>query len=141
MGVIVSAGLPTGMEGMMYPIPFSEPETVLRVAKHAEALGFHSVWGNDHMTTQHNVRAEYATPPRFWEPLVTYAFIAAHTTTLRLGTGVLVLPLRRDIVVLAKQLATLDHFSGGRLELGVGIGAYARSLRRCGQTAARIALQ
>ncbi len=124
MGVIVSAGLPTGMEGMMYPIPFSEPDAVLRVARHAEALGFHSVWGNDHMTTQHYVRAEFATPPRFWEPLVTYAFVAAHTTTLRLGTGVLVLPLRRDIVVLAKQLATLDHFSGGRLELGVGIGAY-----------------
>ena len=124
MGAIVSAGLPTGMEGMMYPIPFSAPEVVLRVARHAEALGFHSVWGNDHMTTQHYVRAEYATPPRFWEPLVTYAFVAAHTTTLRLGTGVLVLPLRRDIVVLAKQLATLDHFSGGRLELGVGIGAY-----------------
>ncbi len=124
MAVIVSAGLPTGMEGMMYPIPFSEPEAVLRVARHAEALGFHSVWGNDHMTTQHYVRAEFASPPRFWEPLVTYAFVAAHTTTLRFGTGVLVLPMRRDIVVLAKQLATLDHFSGGRLELGVGIGAY-----------------
>lgn len=129
MGVIVSAGLPTGMEGMMYPIPFSEPDAVLRVARHAEALGFHSVWGNDHMTTQHYVRAEFATPPRFWEPLVTYAFVAAHTTTLRLGTGVLVLPLRRDIVVLAKQLATLDHFSGGRLELGVGIGAYREEFK------------
>jgi probable F420-dependent oxidoreductase len=124
MGVIVSAGLPTCMEGMMYPIPFSEPDAVLRVARHAEALGFHSVWGNDHMTTQHYVRAEFPTPPRFWEPLVTYAFVAAQTSTLRLGTGVLVLPMRRDIVVLAKQLATLDHFSGGRLELGVGIGAY-----------------
>lgn len=124
MAVIVSAGLPTGMEGMMYPIPFSEPDAVLRVARHAEALGFHSVWGNDHMTTQHYVRAEFASPPRFWEPLITYAFVAAHTTTLRFGTGVLVLPMRRDIVVLAKQLATLDHFSGGRLELGVGIGAY-----------------
>jgi probable F420-dependent oxidoreductase len=124
MGVIVSAGLPTCMEGMMYPIPFSNPETVLRVAQRAEALGYHSVWGNDHMTTQHYVRAEFPTPPRFWEPLITYAFVAAHTTTLRLGTGVLVLPMRRDIVVLAKQLATLDHFAGGRLELGVGIGAY-----------------
>jgi probable F420-dependent oxidoreductase len=124
MGVTVSAGLPTGMEGMMYPIPFAEPDVVIKVAQAAEALGFHSVWGNDHMTTQHYVRAEFATPPRFWEPLVTYAFVAAHTTTLRLGTGVLVLPMRRDIVVLAKQLTTLDHFSGGRLELGVGIGAY-----------------
>jgi probable F420-dependent oxidoreductase len=70
------------------------------------------------------VRAEFPVPPRFWEPLMTYAFIAANTTTLRFGTGVLVLPMRRDIVVLAKQIATLDHFSGGRLEIGVGVGAY-----------------
>jgi probable F420-dependent oxidoreductase len=124
VSVIVSAGLPTGMEGLTYPIPFSEPEAVIRIAQHAERLGYHSVWGNDHMTTQHYVRAEFPVPPRFWEPLITYAFVAAHTKTLRLGTGVLVLPMRRDIVVLAKQLATLDHFSGGRLEFGVGVGAY-----------------
>ena len=119
-----SAGLPTGMEGLTYPIPFSDPEAVIRIAKHAETLGYHSVWGNDHMTTQRYVRAEFETPPRFWEPLVTYSFVAAETTTLRFGTGILVLPMRRDIVVAAKQLATLDHFSGGRLEIGVGIGAY-----------------
>jgi probable F420-dependent oxidoreductase len=120
----VSAGLPTGMEGLTYPIPFSDPEAVIRIAQHAEQLGYHSVWGNDHMTTQNYVRAEFETPPRFWEPLVTYSFVAAETTTLRFGTGILVLPMRRDIVVTAKQLATLDHFSGGRLEIGVGIGAY-----------------
>ena len=50
--------------------------------------------------------------------------MAAETTTLRFGTGILVLPMRHDIVVTAKQLVTLDHFSGGRLEIGVGIGAY-----------------
>jgi probable F420-dependent oxidoreductase len=124
MSVILSVGLPTGMEGLTYPIPFSDPEAVIRIAQYAEKLGYHSVWGNDHMTTQHYVRAEFPVPPRFWEPLVTYAFVAANTTTLRFGTGVLVLPMRRDIVVLAKQIATLDHFSGGRLEIGLGIGAY-----------------
>ena len=124
MALIVSAGLPTCMEGLSYPIPFAEPDAVIRIAQHAERLGYHSVWGNDHMTTQRYVRAGFPVPPRFWEPLVTYAFIAANTTTLRLGTGVLVLPMRRDIVVLAKQIATLDHFSGGRLEIGVGVGAY-----------------
>ena len=120
----VSVGLPTGMEGLTYPIPFSDPETVIRIAQHAEALGYHSVWGNDHMTTQQYVRAEFETPPRFWEPLITYSFVAAATKTLRFGTGILVLPMRRDIVVTAKQIATLDHFSGGRLEIGLGIGAY-----------------
>lgn len=124
MPLIVSAGLPTCMEGLSYPIPFADPDAVIGIARHAERLGYHSVWGNDHMTTQRYVRAEFPVPPRFWEPLVTYAFIAANTTTLRLGTGVLVLPMRRDIVVLAKQIATLDHFSGGRIELGVGVGAY-----------------
>ncbi|GKX33379.1 MAG: hypothetical protein MnENMB40S_09970 [Rhizobiaceae bacterium MnEN-MB40S] len=122
--MIVSAGLPTGMEGLTYPIPFSSTENVLKIATHAEDLGYHSVWGNDHMTTQTYVRDEFPEPPRFWEPLITYAFIAAATTKLRFGTGILVLPMRRDIVVTAKQIATLDHFSGGRLEIGVGVGAY-----------------
>ncbi len=120
----VSAGLPTGMEGLTYPIPFSDPERVAEIALAAERFGYHSVWGNDHMTTQHYVRAEFPVPPRFWEPLVTYAYLAGITKTLRFGTGILVLPMRRDIVAVAKQLVTLDHYSGGRLEVGVGIGAY-----------------
>src|SRR6478672_13111643 len=124
MSLIFSIGFPTGMEGLTYPIPFSDPEALVQIAQRAEALGYHSIWGNDHMTTQHYVRAEFKVPPRFWEPLVTYAFLAAHTKTLRFGTGVLVLPMRRDIVVTAKQIATLDHFSNGRVEIGVGVGAY-----------------
>lgn len=124
MTALFSVGFPTGMEGLTYPIPFSNPEDLVRIAQRAEALGYHSVWGNDHMTTQHYVRAEFPVPPRFWEPLVTYAFLAAHTTRLRFGTGVLVLPMRRDIVVTAKQIVTLDHLSNGRAEIGVGIGAY-----------------
>ena len=124
MSAIFSVGFPTGMEGLTYPIPFSDPETLVRLAQHAEKLGYHSVWGNDHMTTQHYVRAEFSVPPRFWEPLVTYSYLAAHTTTLRFGTAILVLPMRRDIVVTAKQIATLDHLSNGRVEIGVGVGAY-----------------
>jgi probable F420-dependent oxidoreductase len=120
----VSAGLPTGMEGLTYPIPFSDPQSVIDIALAAEKFGYDSVWGNDHMTTQNYVRAEFPVPPRFWEPLVTYAYLASITKTLRFGTGILVLPMRRDIVVTAKQICTLDHFSGGRLEIGIGIGAY-----------------
>jgi probable F420-dependent oxidoreductase len=112
------------MEGLTYPIPFSDPENVIAIAVAAEKFGYDSVWGNDHMTTQHYVRAEFPLPPRFWEPLVTYAYLASITKTLRFGTGILVLPMRRDIVAVAKQICTLDHFSGGRVELGVGIGAY-----------------
>ena len=113
----VSAGLPTGMEGLTYPIPFSDPENVIKIAQAAEKFGYDSVWGNDHMTTQNYVRAEFPVPPRFWEPLITYAFILSETKTIKVGTGVIVLPMRHDIVVLAKQIATLDHFGKGRVEV------------------------
>lgn len=122
--MIFSIGLPTGMEGLIYPVPFCSIENLVQIAQNAERLGYHSVWGNDHMVTQKYVREEFETPPRYWEPLVTYAYLAAMTKTLRFGTGILALPLRRDIVVVAKQIATLDHLSGGRFELGVGVGAY-----------------
>ncbi len=120
----ISYGLPTCMEGMMYPVPFATPDQIVELAVHAERLGYHSVWGNDHMTTQKYVRAEYDTPPNFWEILITLSYVAAETTTLKLATGVLVPAMRRDIVVVAKQLATLDRFSGGRLMVGLGVGAY-----------------
>lgn len=120
----VSFGLPTCMEGMMYPVPFATPEQIVDLAITAEKLGYHSVWGNDHMTTQRYVREEFHTPPNFWEILVTLSHIAAQTTTLKLATGVLVPAMRRDIVVTAKQVATIDQFSGGRVMLGLGIGAY-----------------
>jgi probable F420-dependent oxidoreductase len=120
----VSLGLPTCMEGMMYPVPFISSDQLLEIAKLAEKLGYHSVWGNDHMTTQRYVRAEFDQPPNFWEVLVTLSFIAAETTSLRVATGVLVPAMRRDMVVVAKQLATLDQFSQGRLLVGMGVGAY-----------------
>lgn len=120
----VSVGLPTGMEGMMYPVPFAGIHDLVSIAQLAERLGYHSVWGNDHMSTQAYVREEFPQPPNFWEILTTYAHIAGQTTTLRMGTGMLVLPMRRDIVVAAKQIATVDHLSRGRLEIGIGIGAY-----------------
>ncbi|HMN11863.1 MAG TPA: TIGR03619 family F420-dependent LLM class oxidoreductase [Bellilinea sp.] len=122
--MLASVGLPTCMEGMMYPIPFSTPDQVVEIALWAEELGYHSVWGNDHMTTQKYVQEAFPQPPNFWEPLITYAYIAAKTTTLKLGTGILVLPMRTNTVVVAKQLATLDQFSKGRLIVSVGVGAY-----------------
>jgi probable F420-dependent oxidoreductase len=112
------------MEGMMYPVPFASPDDIVAICMAAERLGYHSVWGNDHMTTQRYVREEFPSPPNFWEPLITYAYLAAKTSTLRFGTGMLITPMRRDIVVVAKQVATLDHLSKGRFILGLGVGAY-----------------
>jgi probable F420-dependent oxidoreductase len=108
---------------MMYPVPFAKPSDILPTALLCERLGFDSVWGNDHMTTQRYVQKEFADPPNFFEPLMTFAYCAARTTRLRFATGIIVLPMR-NMPVLAKQVATLDQLSGGRVILGVGTGAY-----------------
>jgi len=115
--------IPTCIEGMMYPIPFARPADILPTALLCEQLGYDSVWGNDHMTTQRYVQREFTEPPNFYEPLITFTYVAARTTRLRLCTGILVLPMRH-MVVAAKQVATLDQLSEGRVILGVGAGAY-----------------
>jgi probable F420-dependent oxidoreductase len=115
--------LPTCMAGMLYPVPFASAQDIVRVAIEAEQLGYYEVSGNDHFTTQRYVRETFADPPDFFDPLITYAYCAAKTSVLRLMTGIIVVPMRHP-VVLAKQLATLDRFSDGRLLVGAGIGAY-----------------
>ncbi len=115
--------IPTCIEGMMYPVPFAQPSDILPTALLCEQLGFDSVWGNDHMTTQRYVQREFSDPPNFFEPLITFSYCASRTTRLRFATGIIVLPMR-NMPVLAKQVATLDQLSGGRVILGVGTGAY-----------------
>lgn len=107
----------------MYPVPYADIEAAVGLAVAADHLGYDSVWGNDHVSTQAYVRGEFDDPPNFYDPLGYLAFVAARTTRVRLGTGVLVLPFRHPVPV-AKQIATLDQLSGGRVILGVGIGAY-----------------
>jgi probable F420-dependent oxidoreductase len=115
--------LPTGREGLSLPTPFFRPADFVSMAQTAERLGYDSVWGNDHYAPQDYVRARYSTPPNFWDPLMVHAAVAAATSRIQVGTCVLVLPMR-EMAVTAKQIATLDQLSGGRLLLGVGIGAY-----------------
>jgi probable F420-dependent oxidoreductase len=119
-----SVCLSTGFEGVMVPIPFAGPEDFMRQGRLCERLGYHSVWGNDHVTTQNYVRALFpGRPPGFYEPMMVLAAIAAVTTTLKLGTALVVLPMREP-VYLAKQAITLDQMSNGRFILAVGLGAY-----------------
>lgn len=120
-------GLPTCTEGLMYPVPFADFPEVVELAQEAEALGYYAVMGNDHFTTPRYVRRSFDRPPRFYEPLITYAYLAARTERIKLMTGVLVLPMREP-VLLAKQVATLDLASKGRVILGVGVGAYREEL-------------
>jgi probable F420-dependent oxidoreductase len=119
-----SVCLPTGFEGVMHPIPFVQARDFVSLAQATERLGYDSVWANDHITTQRYVRELYPdTPPSFYEALVTLTAVGMTTERLRLGTALLVPPMREP-VYLAKQVATIDQLTGGRFMLAVGIGAY-----------------
>ena len=97
----------------------------------AEALGFESVWGGEHVILPTKIDSKYpytadgkipAVPDTpIPDPLIWLAYVAAAAPTLRLGTCILIVP-QRNPLVLAKELATLDRLSGGRVELGLGVG-------------------
>jgi probable F420-dependent oxidoreductase len=116
-------GIPTGTDGLMSPIPFAKARDNIRISQAAEKFGFDSVWGNDHVSTQHYVRDKFKSPPNYYAPLITLAAIAENTTTLKVATALLVVPFRHPAII-AKELATLDQLTGGRILIGVGIGAY-----------------
>ena len=117
------AAYPTGMEGLMYPVPFSDTTDLVELAVEAESLGFDSIGGNDHIITQDYVKKEWEDNPRYYDVFNTFSYIAAKTSEIKLNTAVTVLPLR-DPVWVAKQAMTLDRFSDGRVLLGTGVGAY-----------------
>src|SRR5690349_13972786 len=101
------------------------------MVKLAEAAGFDSVITVDHVVFPHKYTSVYPYAPggrlpggpggALPDPLIWMAMMAAVTTRLRFMTAVIILPLRNPLV-LAKQVATLDHMSGGRIELGIGVG-------------------
>jgi len=93
---------------------------VVALGQHAEQLGFDSVWTMDHLLNIGFVRDRLDNKP-YYHPMGILTFLAARTTTITLGTSVMVLPYHNPIE-LAKYAATLDQLSGGRLILGVGAG-------------------
>lgn len=123
MAMRIGLGFPTGREGQTYPASYVRPRDLATAARRAEALGFYSLWGNDHLTTPPNMRAMLGRPANYYEPLMTFATLAGVTDRLRFMTSVIVLP-QRDPLMVAKQAAVLDVLSEGRLMLGLGIGGY-----------------
>ena len=98
----------------------SYPEALVRIAQAAERAGFDSLWAGEHHVLATSSPRIPATS-RFLNPVVALTFVAAHTRSIRLGTGILLLPQHQPFV-LAKELASLDVLSGGRLLVGIGVG-------------------
>jgi probable F420-dependent oxidoreductase len=99
--------------------PAASASAIATVAKQAEELGFADVWVSDHIVLPKN--AKYPPSSYILEPLIALTWAAAATRRVRLGTTVLVLPLRPP-VLLAKMLGSLDIMSGGRVLLGAASG-------------------
>ena len=114
--------IPTCREGKGVAPGTIGPEDLIRLAMKADELGFDSAWANDHLTPTSKVRGLHTRMPSYYEVITTLAYCAAVTKRLRVATGVVVAPFR-DPVLLAKQIATLDALSGGRVIMGVGMGS------------------
>jgi len=109
------------------------PEAMARIGRAAEAGGFDSLWVADHVVLPDPPVAGRPMAPdmRLVDPIVALTFLAAHTSRIRLATGVIILP-QRQAVVLAKQLASLDVLSNGRLIFGLGVGWCEPEMRSTG---------
>src|SRR6478752_4283274 len=95
------------------------PEAIRRAAIQAEELGFADAWTSEHIIIPKG--APYPPSALFYDPVLTLTWAAAFTKKIGLGTSVLVLPMRHPLP-LAKELATLQNLSEGRLILGAGVG-------------------
>ena len=109
----------------------TEGDQALQLCQVAERLGFESIWGGEHVIMPSAIESPYpytvdgkvpAVPETpIPDPLIWLAFAAAAAPTLRLGTCILIVP-QRNPLILAKELATLDRLSNGKVELGLGVG-------------------
>ncbi len=116
--------------GVSIPTIIGNPIDMATVAKRAEELGFESIWAPEHTLVPVNVETRFpysedgAVPPYYshmMDPFVALSHASASTSTIKLGTGVTLLP-ERNPILLAKVIASLDHFSGGRTVVGIGAG-------------------
>lgn len=111
--------------------PFGSAEGAAAVGRAAEAAGIDSLWTVEHVVYPDEYGSTYpyddsgrmamAPDTDLTDPLTWLTWVGAHTSTLRLATGILILP-ERNPVVLAKQLGTMDALTGGRVDLGIGVG-------------------
>lgn len=121
--------------------PVATPEYLAALGEAAEERGFSTIWLAEHVVTfdEHESRCPYTEDGRlhlppgvgFLEPFTALAYLAAVTCSIRLGTGIVILPQRQPLYT-AKEVAGLDWLSGGRVDLGVGLGWSREELEACG---------
>jgi len=121
--------------------PFATPVGARAIASAAENAGFDSLWTVEHVVVPADYESTYPYDPSgrmpggeatdIPDPLVWLSYVAAVTSTIKLGTGILIVPQRNPAIV-AKEVATLDKLSGGRMVLGVGAGWLAEEFDALG---------
>lgn len=118
----------------------TSPEQVAEAARVAEARGFHALWVPEHVLFFQEYASAYpyaedgrlpGDPDGVLDPFSALTFVAAHTSRIRLGTGICIVP-QRNPVYTAKQVADLDHLSGGRVDFGIGVGWLEEEFRALG---------
>lgn len=111
---------------------YADPKEAVALAQAAEAAGFESIWTVEHTIVPEGYASAYPYDPSgkmaggrndipLPDPLIWMAYVAAATTRIKLATGILILP-QHNPVIAAKQIATLDYLSRGRILLGIGVG-------------------
>lgn len=112
--------------------PMAPPAVMAEVAQAAEAAGYESVWTGEHIVLPDPQAAPSPAAPEtdFVDTAVALSYLAGVTDTIRLGTGIIILPQRQP-AVLAKSLASLDYVSGGRLIFGLGVGYLEPEMTAC----------
>jgi len=124
------------MEFGLYAINYgtcADPDSLVRVAQYAEAAGLDSLWAGEHIVLPSPQPRDYAIAPEipFLDAVVALALAAANTTSITVATGIIELPLHQP-VLLAKQLASVDQISRGRLVVGIGVGYLASEFAALG---------
>jgi probable F420-dependent oxidoreductase len=107
----------------------ANPEGIAAAAETAARLGWQTAWTTDHILVPHAAEADYG---EISDAIVTLAWVGGRFPALRLGTSVIVVPMRNAVVV-AKELATLDALTGGRVVAGVGVGWNATEFANLGE--------
>lgn len=124
-----STGLPNCREGRLNPVGSVSAQWMRAVATAADELGYYSLWLNEFPETEPSLRNKYATPPSYFDAVVTMADVARGTSSVRFLPSTIVLP-QHNPLILCRQLATLDLFTNGRITLGIGLGGAVDQFRR-----------